>query len=133
MLNPFPTLLDFSLLAPLLIRVVAGFIFIDLGFFKLTRERERWHGLYKTFLKLGQPFLAVVAFIELIGGALLIVGMFTQVAALALSIITFSNLYLEWKEPAFVRRDFVFYLMLLTMTASLLVTGAGIFAFDLPL
>ena len=133
MLNTFPTLLDFGLLAPFLIRIVAGLIFIDLGIFKLTRERKQWTGLFRTFLRAGAGLVNVLALVEIVGGLLLIIGMFTQVSALALGLLTFVNLNLEFKNPAFVRRDFTFYVMLFAMTMSLLFTGAGFFAYDLPL
>lgn len=133
MLSLFPSLLDYSLLAPFIIRLVAGLIFLDLGYLKLRRERTRWTDLFNTFLGFGGIFVAIIAAIETVGGLLLIIGLFTQAAALVLAILTFLNLYLEWRDPAFVRRSFVFYLMLFAMTLSLLFSGAGFLAFDLPL
>jgi uncharacterized membrane protein YphA (DoxX/SURF4 family) len=133
MLNPFPILLDYQLLSPFLIRIVAGVIFIDLGYFMLTKERERWLALFSDFLKAGKILLNVVAAIEIVGGLMFVVGFLTQYAALALAILSFLNLYLEWIDPVFVRRNFVFHLMLFVMTISLLFSGAGFLAFDLPL
>jgi uncharacterized membrane protein YphA (DoxX/SURF4 family) len=125
--------LDYSLLAPFIIRIVAGLIFIDLGYLKFRKERTRWYGLFNTFLGVGGFFVTLAAAIEIVGGILLFVGLFTQAAALVLAILTWLNLYLEWRDEAFVRRDLVFYAMLFAMTLSLLFSGAGFFAFDLPL
>jgi len=133
MLSAFPSLLDYGLLAPLIIRVIAGLIFIDLGYLKIRKERERWYNLFNTFLGIGGFFVGLAAFIEFAGGILLVIGLFTQVAALVLAVITWLNLYLEWRDERFVRRSFVFYIMLFAMTLSLLFSGAGFLAFDLPL
>jgi len=133
MLNVFPSLLDFSLLAPVILRIVAGLIFVDLGYLKLRKEKARWATLYNSFLFQGNLLLLIIATIEIVGGIMLIIGLYTQIAALLLSILTFMNVSVEFREPSFIRRDFVFYLMLLVITLSLLVTGAGLFAFDLPL
>ena len=42
MLNVFPDLLTFSMLAPFIVRVVAGFTFLNTGILKLSREKGRW-------------------------------------------------------------------------------------------
>jgi uncharacterized membrane protein YphA (DoxX/SURF4 family) len=133
MLSAFPSLLDYGLLAPFIIRVVAGLIFIDLGYLKIKRERTRWFNLFNTFLGIGGFFVGLAAAIEIVGGILLFIGLFTQVAALVLAILTWLNLYLEWRDEMFVRRSFVFYVMLFAMTLSLLFSGAGFFALDYPL
>lgn len=131
--NPFPILLDFALLAPFLLRVIVGLIYIDLGYLKLRRENERWETLMKTFLGLGGFAVTLVAFVEMLLGLLLILGLYTQVAALVLALLAFANAYLESKNDAFVKRDIVFHVMLFTMAVSLLFLGAGFLAFDLPL
>ncbi len=132
-LSVFPSLLDYGLLAPFLIRIVAGFIFLDLGYLKVKKERERWYNLFNTFIGMGGFLVTLVAVVEMVGGVLLILGLFTQIAALVLALLAFLNLYLEWREPAFIRRSLVFYMMLFAMTLSLLFSGAGFLAFDLPL
>lgn len=132
-LNPFPGLLDFAFFAPFLIRVVAGVIFVDLGYLALTKDNERLAKLFGTFLGAGSLVAGLFGFVQIIAGALLAVGLFTQLAALALSLVAFMNLYLEMRNEALVRRDIVFHLMLLSMALSLLLSGAGIFALDLPL
>jgi putative oxidoreductase len=133
MLSIFPSFLDYGLLAPFIIRIVVGLIFVDLGYLKIRKERERWYNLFNTFIGIGGFFVNLIALIEMIGGLLLILGLFTQAAALALALLAFLNLYLEWRDPAFVRRSFVFYPMLFAMTLSLLFSGAGFLAIDLPL
>ncbi len=134
MLNPFPELLIYSLLAPLILRLVAGLIFIDLGFLAFKNEKERWI-ISLSALKIPNPKLAVKIFggIEMIGGVMLILGFYTQIAALVLGLLVFAESYIEYKEPEVLKRNFVFYFMLLAIVISLLFSGAGAFAIDLPL
>jgi len=83
-------------------------------------------------------FLLAMAFVLegialAVGGALLILGLYTQIAALALAFITFGQLYVEYKEETLLKRNLAFYLLLFAITFSLLLSGAGRPAFDLPL
>jgi uncharacterized membrane protein YphA (DoxX/SURF4 family) len=134
MLNPFPDLLTYSLLAPLILRVVAGLVFINLGVLLFKGEKERWLISLST-LRVPSPKVAVKIFgaIEMVGGAMFILGSYTQVAALVLALLTFCEVYVECKDSGILKRDFVFYLMLLSIVLSLLFSGAGAFAVDLPL
>lgn len=134
MLNPFPELLTYSLLAPLILRLVAGVTFIDLGLFVLKGEKDRWLTSFKA-LRIPRAEMAVKIFgyLEIITGAMLVLGLYTQIAALILTIITFFEAYIEYKEPVILKRNLIFYILLLTITLSLLFSGAGAFAIDLPL
>jgi len=134
MLNPFPDLLTYSLLAPFILRVVAGFIFINLGILAFKNEKERWLVSLST-LKIPNPKLTlkILGGIEIIAGIMFILGFYTQVAALVLALLTSAEAYVEYKDPTILKRNFVFYIMLLAIVLSLLLSGAGAFAIDLPL
>jgi putative oxidoreductase len=134
MLNPFPDLLTYSILAPFILRVAAGFIFLNLGVMAFKNEKERWVISFSA-LRIPRPLIAVKVFgaIEVIGGIMLILGFYTQVAALVLALFTFIESYIEYKDPAILKRTFPFYIMLLAILLSLLFSGAGAFAVDLPL
>lgn len=134
MLNPFPDLLTYSLLAPFILRVVAGIIFVDLGYLAFKNEKERWL-LSLSTLKVPNPQLTlkILSVVEIVGGVMLILGFYTQIAALVLALFTFAETYIEYKEPEVLKRNLVFYVMLLAILLSLLLSGAGAFAFDLPL
>lgn len=131
MLNPFPELFTYSLLAPFILRLVVGLIFIDLGVLAFRNEKERWVASLST-LKVPKPKLAVKIFgsIEVIGGLMLLVGFYTQIGALILALLTFAESYIEYKQPEVLKRNFVFYVMLLAIVLSLLFSGAGKFAID---
>jgi putative oxidoreductase len=134
MLNPFPDLLTYGLLAPFILRVVAGFIFLNLGILAFKNEKERWIASLSV-LNIPSPKIAVKIFggIEIVGGIMLVLGFYTQVAALILAFLTFAEVYVEYKDPLILKRNFVFYIMLLAILISLILSGAGAFAFDLPL
>ena len=134
MLNPFPELLVYSMLAPFVLRVVVGFVFVDLGILLFKGEKQRWLLSFET-LRVPHPKTAVkiLGVLEVVGGILLILGALTQITALVLALLTFVETYIEYKNTNVIKRTFVFYLLILVITLSLLFSGAGAFAFDLPL
>ena len=134
MLNTFPSLLTFSLLAPLILRVVLGLIFINLGYLELTSEKKRWADFFETVhIKPAVFFVILVGLIEIVGGFFLLAGFLTQVTALIFAIITFGEFYAEYREETLLKRDLIFYLLMFAISLSLLLSGDGIFAIDLPL
>lgn len=134
MLNTFPELLTYSTLAPFFLRLVIGLIFIDLGILKLKGEKMEWLASFeKLNLRPASTFLPIYAFVQIIGGGLLVLGLWTQIAALIFVIFTGTEFLIESRERSILKRDIVFYLLTLTIAVSLLLTGAGAFAFDIPL
>ena len=134
MLSVFPALFTYSFFAPLLLRLVVGLVFIDLGIIAFKGERERWLISLSTLL-VPKPALVlkIIATVEIVGGILLILGLFTQLAALILGVLTFCQAFIEYKDPAILKRNLVFYTLILTITLSLLLLGPGAFSIDLPL
>lgn len=134
MLNPFPELLVYSMLAPFILRVVVGLIFLDLGFLLFKSEKERWLSSLSV-LRVPKPetVIKILGAIKIAGGIMLFAGFYTQIAALILAIIIFAETYIEFKDPKILKRNFVFYVLILTILISLLLSGAGAFAIDLPL
>ena len=134
MLNPFPELLSFSPLAPLVLRLVIGLIFLDLGILKFRNERKRWISSFQALhLNPAELLVTIFGLIEVVGGVLLILGAWTQIAALAFVILVGLEFYVEYKDASVLKRDIVFYMLVLAIAISLLLTGAGAFAFDIPL
>lgn len=134
MLSLFPTLLNYSIFAPLILRVVLGLIFLDLGALKFRSEKKRWVDSFKALrLNPADFFVALYGALQIIGGVLLVVGFWTQGAALAFVIFTAVELYIEWTAKDVLKRDMVFYLLTFVISLSLLLTGPGAYSFDLPL
>lgn len=134
MLNPFPDLLVYSLLAPLMIRLVLGLIFVDLGILVFKGEKARWKASLTT-LRLPRPEIGVkvLGVVQTIGGAMILLGFYTQIAALILAVLTFAEGYFEYRDPTILKRSLAFYVLIFACLISLLFSGAGALAFDIPL
>ncbi|MFZ3020463.1 MAG: DoxX family protein [Minisyncoccia bacterium] len=134
MLNPFPELLSLGLVAPFILRIVIGLVFINTGYLKLTKEKQRWLIFMNAIrLKPAKQFVLALGLIEMVSGALLIIGLGTQYVCLVLLVLTAKEWFVEYKEDVLVARDIVFYSLVGAILLSLLLTGAGFLAFDLPL
>ena len=134
MLSIFPELLTFGLIAPLLLRVVAGALFAISGWEALVSKRVEKHDCFQNAGFRPVVFwLYLVGVVELVGGALLVLGLFTQPAALALLIVTIGAILLKFKNPKLLSEPTAYYVLLFAILASLIFSGAGFFAFDLPL
>ncbi len=134
MLNAFPNLLNYALLAPLFLRLVLGLIFIDLGALKFKSEKQRWLTSFETLgIRPADLILAFYALLQILGGIMLVVGIWTQVAALAFVLFSGIELYVEWSAREILKRDITFYILVFVISLSLLLTGAGAYAIDLPL
>jgi len=134
MLNPFPELLSYSLLAPLFLRIILGVIFVDLGVLKFKSERSRFIASFEALhLKPAKEIVSLAGILDIVGGIMLILGLYTQIAALAFVILTGIEIYIESKDTKILKRDMTFYVLVLIIAVSLLLTGAGAFAFDIPL
>ncbi len=132
--NLFPELFSFSLIAPVILRIVLGLIFLNLGSLKLGKERPGWiASLNLIGLRPAGFFTVLLGIVEIIGSLLLIAGAYTQASALILGVIALAELFIEYREESILKRDFVFYLLLATICASLLLTGAGLWAVDMPI
>ena len=133
-LNTFPDLLTFSQLSPFILRTVLGIIIINLGYLKLTKEKIEWQELFKTLnIHPANIFVKVLAFIEIIGGLVLIAGAYVQLTSIIFATLFFCEVVLDYRESELEERDLTFYILMFTISLSLIFLGAGAFAFDLPL
>ncbi len=130
-LNVFPGLLTYSILSPLILRVVLGFVAIDLGYLKLGKEHLQWKELFDTIhFRPSHLFVKLLAWIEILGGIMLLIGAYTQVVAIVFSIAFFCESVIEYREESLEKRNFPFYVLLLTISLSLVFLGAGAFGLD---
>ena len=133
-LNTFPSLLTFSQLSPFILRIVLGLITINLGYLKLTKEKIEWQELFETIkFYPARFFVKALAFIEIIGGLMLVVGAYTQITAIVFAILFFVEAVLDYRQSELEDRDLTFYILMFTIALSLIFLGAGAFALDLPL
>ena len=112
----FPELFNFSFIAPFVLRIALGVPLIKHGFGKIIAKEN-----------ILQRILGGIVFLS---GIFLVVGLFTQAAAIAVSLIILINsIILRGRHP----RSWTERLIKLAIAVSLILTGPGIFAFDLPL
>lgn len=134
MLNPFPDLLVYSMMAPFIVRLAVGLIFIRFGALGISADRHRLAQVFERFgARPGMFFAVFVSLIELIAGAMLVVGFYTQIAAVATALISIGLIWEKLLGRKFGSEGVLFDLLLLSVSLSLLFSGAGFLAFDLPL
>ena len=136
MLNPFPELLSFSLIAPFLIRIFLGgyYLLASAHWFKKlymgkSPEREEGRAEADTLAPPPKKYGAknhAITWLLALGSLSVLAGVWTQIGALVLGFISLYFLYTK-------REEGWWYGALCIMSLSLLLTGAGFFAFDMPL
>ena len=75
----------------------------------------------------------VVSVIEIIGGIFLVLGLFTQLTALALLFIIIAATYIKIRKPELLDNTLEFYILAIAVLVSLVFLGPGFWAIDLPL
>lgn len=117
MVNIFPELLTYGLIAPFILRLALGWQFVNSGYKKIKENTNRSAG--------GQ----LKNWLEITIGGLLIVGFATQIAALLASMFILVSLINKQNDNQRPSND----LIRLAIAISLLFSGAGLPAIDLPL
>lgn len=128
-------MLTYSFAAPTIIRLALGLTFIWFGYSKLTKDRASKIVFFESLkLKPGTFFVWFFGLIEIIAGAFLMLGYAAQIAAIVTSLISLSAFLIKHLKPeSNLKESKLTYLLLLAISLSLLLTGAGAFAFDIPL
>ena len=120
MLSLFPILLSYQQLSPFLIRLTLGAILVYWSYSGLKEKKSS--GAKKT-----------LDAAEAVIGILIIIGLWTQAAALVAAIGFIVCLVKKAQARTFLTSGVNYLLILLVLSISLMVTGAGWWAFDLPL
>lgn len=121
MLTIFPSLLAFEQLAPTLVRITLAIILIHWAYKGLSVDKKKL-----TPIK-------IVHTLEGIAGLMLFFGLWTQIGALIVIVDMIVKLYHKVTKKAFLTDGVNYYFLVLILALTLLVTGAGLFAMDLPL
>lgn len=138
MLSVFPNLLDYGLLAPLLLRMGIGVLFLVRGI-DLIKEKDNnipWKSFWQKRIAENriQKVVFVHGIVQCIIAAAFIFGFLTQIAAILALILTL----IEWQKdnesnlPKDTNRKFS-HIFAVLICFSLLFLGAGFLAIDLPL
>jgi uncharacterized membrane protein YphA (DoxX/SURF4 family) len=134
MFSIFPSLLTFSLLSTTIIRITIGVILIGFGIACLFNKRTI---IRQKMIMSGYPFPRIIpsilGILSAICGCLLVTGFLTQIMAIVAAYV-FLNLWVVDKgEVKIFGQSLLFYWVLIIFSMSLILSGAGLFAFDLPL
>ena len=122
MLSVFPSLLSFQPYSPFIIRLTLGFILLF------------W--TYRTFAKpdlFSTTKIKMISLMEGIASLFIIIGLFTQVAVTIIIIDLLLRLIIKICNKAFFSDGVNYYFIILILAISLLLTGPGFLAFDLPI
>src|SRR3989344_8511144 len=114
--SALPDFYTFQFFGPLILRLFLGGLVIHSGYQNVMSGEKR-----------GGAF-------ELFTGFLLVIGLFTQIAALLLAIMTIAvmvNFYRRG-ETSLMAHVLPYYILLLGVSIALLFLGPGAFAIDLP-
>src|SRR3989344_2412263 len=134
MLNPFPDLLTFSFFAPFLLRLALGVVFFDFGRHTLTKGKAQHGALFEALgLRPGTRYALHLGTLEIVIAIMLIAGIYTQIAALIAFALSLAAYYLKGKHGAHIEHRRHLFFLTAVISLSLLLTGAGAVALDLPL
>ena len=129
-MNSLNALQPLGLLA---LRLALGLIFISHGYPKLAHQGNGMQGF---FLQHGLPgyFVFVAGVLEVFGGLLLVLGLFTRGAALLLAIEMGVAIWKVHSGDGFLAvHSYEFPLAVLTACFALATVGAGLISLDYPL
>jgi len=132
MLSLFPQLLFLSPLSATLLRIASACIFLYLAYFYFNKRRELGH-IEFLFVGRGTWIPVVVAFFAALPAIGLLVGIYTQLAAILGALLALKSIVWKRRYPAMFPFSRVTMALLFVICVSLIFTGAGAFAFDWPL
>lgn len=132
MLSVFPQILFLAPLSATILRIAAGFVFLYLAYVHFGK-RTRAADEIAPIVGGARVILVIYSLIELVVGICLIIGLWTQAAALIGFLIGAKMLIIRKALKDLKPISELSYFLLAVICLSLLFTGAGAFAFDLPL
>ncbi|HLP44120.1 MAG TPA: DoxX family membrane protein [Candidatus Nanoarchaeia archaeon] len=133
MLSIFPELFTYSLFAPFILRLVLGAYFMYTGIRHHKEDAALWNTVWND-KKIGSWTVgSILAKVQIAIGVLLILGLWTQIAAILVIVFNKVEWYKRHKfntEPIAALWPKIF---ISAIAFSLLFLGAGFLAADLPL
>lgn len=133
MLSLLPQLLDYQIYGPTILRFALGAVLVAHGYKKLVGDKSGFAS-YLESLKFwpGKFWAWLVTLVEFVGGILLILGLWMQLAALVLAVQFLVIVFYVQRGKSFMggwEFDFLIFMSLL----ALLILGPGALSLDLPL
>ena len=132
MLNTFPDLLVLGFYAPTIIRVAVACLFLYSAYAAYQHRRASAHAVLPIVgaVSWAAGFAAAV---YLAVGLMLLAGYYTQIAAILGAVAALKGLALGTRFGSLFPYSRSTYVLILAVCLSLLLSGAGQFAYDLPL
>ncbi len=132
MLNPFP-IQWLAVFAYFILRLFVGSILVFLGFSHLKNKRSLQDTLSFPWFPYNKFSVFILFSTEIIIGSMFITGFYTQYAALIGMILAIKMFIFNERFNSSQLPSRFFYALLFGVCFSLFITGAGAFAFDLPI
>lgn len=134
--NPFPTMF-LALVAHAILRIIFGLILMALGYRHLFAERQTLTQAIASCVPrlsgMAKLFAIKLAIAELLLGAMFVFGFYTQIAALGTIIYAMKMLFFRKHLNPPLMPTPAFFALAIGVCLSLFITGAGVFALDIPL
>lgn len=133
MLSIFPELFTYSLIAPFILRVALAAYFIYTGIRHHKEDSVVWNSVWND-KKIGSWTVgSILAKVQIIIGVLFILGLWTQLAAIAAIAFNKVEWYKRHKFTWTTGADMWLKIFISAASFALLFLGAGFLAADLPL
>ena len=133
MLSLLPQLLFLTPAAIALLRIVAGLYFLYISYSVFTRKRAIIGAQMPVIGRAGGWLVWYSGTITCLIASMLVLGIYTQIAAIAGAIIALKYVIFVRRYPEIIALPRSTSLLLLVVCLALIFTGAGGFAFDWPL
>ncbi|MCA9361664.1 DoxX family membrane protein [Candidatus Kaiserbacteria bacterium] len=131
-LNIFPVQF-LSMFAYFILRVVVGFLFLYLAKTHYKHRNHLAESFRLTWWPYGKFSATLFILFEFILGLMFVMGAYTQIAALITFLLSAKMLVVRnWFNTKLLPPK-IFWLLLLAVSLSIFITGAGVFAVDLPI
>ncbi len=114
-LSTFPALLTYGFFAPTILRLGIGFLRLMAGVDRKNKDYG-WTSIF-----------------YIVSSIMIVVGFYTQIAVIIALILIALDFWLEKKKGPVAREKMALTILMIIILLSLLLTGPGAFAFDLPL
>ena len=132
MLSLFPQILFLSSFSATILRVTAALVLLYLAYVHFSNKRAASEEL-STLIGGANVIIYIYALLELGVAVALFVGAWTQLAALVGFVIAIKALFIRRSLRELKPLSQLSYALLAVICLSVFITGAGVFAFDLPL
>lgn len=136
MLNPFPDLLILGLLAPFVLRLALGGLFLWSARQHLLPEMHERIGVAfrgAAWNIFGARIAWYYAAAEVIIGTMFILGFLMQIAALLGIVAALKSMLFRKRYPVLAEQSIAHHTLVIAVCVSLMLSGAGAIAIDLPL